>query len=182
MSIKPVIITVIALGIIGIITYVALNQYKARQDSPLAQIQTQITTKEDVHFHAGFQVYRDNELIDFSGMEHMTIVPCSTEDAEEHSEDDFIHLHGEVGDVVHIHGPGVIWADVFEHLDIPVQTHLIGYIDGEQISDVLLKPVEPYQSSVFFIDSTDDIQEKVDNRISRERIEEVEEQSEACGT
>ena len=41
----------------------------------------------EVHYHAGFQVYIDDELQDFSDVKFMHIEPCSEEEHEEETEE-----------------------------------------------------------------------------------------------
>ena len=37
---------------------------------------------EEVHYHAGFQVYIDNKLQDFAKLKYMSIKPCGIEEHE----------------------------------------------------------------------------------------------------
>jgi hypothetical protein len=139
----------------------------------------------DVHYHAGFQVYINGVKQDYSGIEFMHIKPCMTEGESKHDLSDPIeraHLHDDVGDVVHIHDDGVVWKMLYDYLKIgsPVR---IGYINGKEFPGFLAGKIEPYDSLIGFIgEKPANWQELVDQRVTRERIVEVEGKSENCGS
>lgn len=61
---------------------------------------------KEVHFHAGFLVYVDGKLQDFSGDIYMSPNVCRKPDVRLSSEEEQMekaHLHDGVGDVVHVH-------------------------------------------------------------------------------
>ena len=63
------------LGFAFLVTFVAVFM--------LAKSKGGILPGEEVHYHAGFQVYKDDKLVDFSDFKYMHIEPCSTGDHEE---------------------------------------------------------------------------------------------------
>lgn len=153
-----------------------------------------VTTKDQdehadgPHYHAGFQVYIDNELQDFSDLQYMKLAPCSDHHAEDLSPEqeqlEKAHLHDSNGDVVHLHRNNVTWRDLFINMEyeLPDRSR-VAYINGDLVSDdVLDHPVQAYDSLVIFIGTNNDVPEKLTHAVTRERIEEVEGLSEDCGT
>jgi hypothetical protein len=60
------------------------------------------------HTHADIAVWIDGERVDFSGDEHMS--------TEEHHLHDYLHLHDNIGHVLHQHKLGLKIADFFDSL------------------------------------------------------------------
>ena len=143
-------------------------------------------THEEIHYHAGFQVYKDNELVDFTDSKYMNFRPCS--EGEDHHdlspEEEQIekaHLHDNIGDVVHVHLDGAIWQDLFTNIDYELG-EIEGYLNGERVENVLELPIEEYDSVVIFEGDNADIDGKIENRIEKEWIIEVGNMSESCGS
>lgn len=141
--------------------------------------------EEEVHYHAGFQVYDANGQLDFSGFDYMNVNPCGDDgthdDEEEHTEEDYIHLHDLVGDIVHIHGPGQTWGMVFEHLELSPEGEVVAYNNTERVENPLNTPVEPYQSMIFLLDENASIDPTdQSNYLTKDYIIEVEEKGENC--
>ncbi len=66
-----------------------------------------------VHLHANFAVVLNDVPVDFSKPSYMTIQPCG-DTVHGASKKDLVHLHDQVGNVVHVHGAGVTWQDLFD--------------------------------------------------------------------
>lgn len=134
-----------------------------------------------VHYHAGFRVYLDNELQDFSSYQYMNFTPCSEHEQKKSVEEEQIekaHLHDSVGDVVHVHRKGATWGDLFKNLKVefPEGKEVVAFVDGKEIQAFMSESIEPYTSLIVSIG------EQSSSR-SGERIERshIEAKSELCG-
>lgn len=96
-------------GILAVVVLVAVSLSAANQPH--------VPHYNEVHIHADFAVYLDNERIDFSES-----VYHSDERAVRHP---FLHLHDGDGDVVHIHAKQQTLADFFESLGIHIDEHCL---------------------------------------------------------
>lgn len=140
---------------------------------------------EHVHYHAGFKVYVDNQLQDYSGYQYMNYTPCSEHDEKKSAEEEQMekaHLHENVGDVVHIHRSGAVWGDLFTNIkvNLPTDRKIVGYVDGKMVSEIMKKPIEAYTTAIILVGESD--ASRSGEVVSREHIEEVEKKSELCGT
>ncbi|GAB4027829.1 MAG: hypothetical protein Fur0011_6720 [Candidatus Microgenomates bacterium] len=140
---------------------------------------------DHVHYHAGFKVYIDNQLQDYSGYQYMNYTPCSQHDKKKSPEEEQMekaHLHDGVGDVVHVHREGAIWGDLFKNIkvNLPENKVIRGFVEGESVEDVMATPIVPYTTAIVLIGETD--ASRSAEVVSRQHIEEVEKQSELCGT
>lgn len=146
---------------------------------------------EGVHYHAGFQVYVDNELQDFSDLKYMNTQPCGTHEEEhatpEEEQMEKAHLHDNIGDVVHVHRPAAAWRDLFTNMGYEIDdTNLELYVNGDKVEYVQSKnlldhSITPYESVIFFVGENDDIAGKLAGAVTREHIEQTEQRSENCG-
>lgn len=80
------------------------------------------------HEHADFAMYLNGDLFDFSKDEFMSVTPCKVAQtqfgisvAHAHGGDrdtvkEFVHLHDNIGGVVHAHKEGIDWSDFFVSL------------------------------------------------------------------
>lgn len=149
-----------------------------------------ITKPEKAHYHAGFQVYVDGKLQDFSGIEYMNTVPCTDRHelgestSPEEIQKDKAHLHDEIGDVVHAHVTGGTWGDLFTNMkyDFPSGKEVQGYIDGKPIDDIRNYPIKPYDSVIILVGSNKPIETYQPNAVTKETIIEAENMSETCGS
>ena len=144
-----------------------------------------ITETEHVHYHAGFKVYIDNQLQDYSGYQFMNYTPCSLHNEKKSAEEEQIekaHLHENVGDVVHIHRRGAVWGDLFTNLkvNLPKEKAISAYIDGRGVDEIMNEPISPYTTAIILVGESD--ASRSAEMISREHIEEVEKRSELCGS
>lgn len=138
---------------------------------------------EEVHFHAGFQVYKDNKLQDYSGFEFMHLAPCGKDGHEmspDEEQQEKAHLHDNIGDVVHVHREGATWGDLFNNIKVEINPEIV-YVNGDEFSgDILTYPIKEYDSVVIFEGENTEIAAKVENRVRKERIEQAESASEGC--
>lgn len=140
---------------------------------------------ESVHYHAGFRVYIDDHLQDYSGYQFMNYTPCQEHDEKKSAEEEQLekaHLHDSVGDVVHVHRDGALWGDLFKNIGVffPEEKSVMGYIDGVERTEFLSEPIEPYTTLIVSVGETED--SRREEKIERGYIEEVEAKSELCGT
>ena len=141
---------------------------------------------EEVHFHAGFQVYKDNQLQDYSGLEYMHLEPCNKEGLEEeptpeHEQEERAHLHDNIGDVVHVHRGNVIWRDLFKNINVEIDPDTKAYINGREISDFLNHPIKAYDSLIVLEGETE-LSNKLETAVTKEHIIDAESASENCGS
>lgn len=171
---------IVSFGILGaviaavIATAVVMNKSDEHADTP--------------HYHAGFQVYVNDELQDFADLKYMKMEPCDTaKHGTEHTPEDEqlekAHLHDLNGDVMHAHRDGATWGDLFTNMEYDLPEGLIvAYINGQIVGgDILTQVIQPYDSLVMFIGSNTHIPDKVAQAVTVERIKQVEAQSEDCG-
>ncbi len=137
-----------------------------------------------LHYHAGFRIYIDDTLQDYSGYQYMNYTPCSEHDQKKSPEQEQLekaHLHDGVGEVVHVHRPGAVWGDLLRNskIELPDDKNLDGYIDGIKQENILSKPIEPYTTAVLLVGETNATRSA--ERVERSYIEAVEAKSELCG-
>ena len=139
---------------------------------------------EEVHYHAGFVVFKDGQKIDFSDSKYMYIKPCNVD--ENKKEDDKTiqmekaHLHDGVGDVVHIEADGATWGDLFTNINYTVDyASVSAFINGSKIDGIKNTPIKSYDSLVLFEGKPDET--KLNQNVSIDRIKEVERKSIECG-
>lgn len=142
-------------------------------------------SRREIHYHAGFQVYHDDTLKDFSLLEYMHIEPCTEEEHEaetpsaEEEQIEKAHLHDFVPDVVHVHREGSTWQDLFTNLGYPIDP-TAAYVNGEKVDNILNSPIRAYDSAVFFAGTNTDIEGKLQKAVNREHIEATEAEGESC--
>src|SRR3989338_3574701 len=112
-----------------------------------------LKTSKKIHYHAGFQVYKDDVLQDFSDIKYMTISPCTDKKTHEskNKELEKAHLHDQVGDVVHVEVERSIWGNLFKnlHYETAFKEKVKAYTNRRLISDPLSYSIKPYDSIVF---------------------------------
>lgn len=141
---------------------------------------------EEVHYHAGFRVYIDGRLQDYSAAKYMNIEPCTTgnQAVKEDDQAEKAHLHDGVGDVVHVHRNGAVWGDLFKNIHVRFDPgeKIVGYsADGLKIPNILSQPIKPYESVVIVVGDQSEAGEYIKNAVTIEHIKEVESKSETCG-
>lgn len=142
-------------------------------------------TEESIHDHAGFRVYIDDTLQDYSDYKYMNFVPCTAHDEKKSAKEEQIelaHLHDGVGDVVHVHRSGATWGDLLKNIGVvlPNEKELRGYIEGVENAEILEAPIKAYTTAILVVGSSTASHEK--ETISIERIKEIEAKSELCGS
>lgn len=174
------IIAVIMLAIFGFLTL---------KPNPKTQIKNEEEVKKDeVHYHAGFRVYKNNILEDYSGLEYMAVEPCTEnekgEDSEspEHEQIEKAHLHDGIGDVVHVERAGSVWRDLFTNMKVEITTDAISYLNGVETENFLDLPIKTYDSLVIFEGENTDMVEKLKAAVTKDHIIETEQRSENCGS
>ena len=144
-----------------------------------------LTTPQVIHFHAGFQVYVDGQLQDYSDQKYMSLLPCGKayndpklEQAEK------AHLHNQVGDVVHVHRVGATWADLFYNMHVSFgNKSIVGYVNKKQVPDILHQPIHPYDRAIILVGKRGNIQEYFKNQVTIAHILKIERGAfEDCGT
>lgn len=141
------------------------------------------TTLQKYDIHAGFQVYVDGKLQDFSDMKYMDVTPCESFFHRKSDQLEKAQLHDNVGNVVHVHRKDAVWGDLFKNIgwQIPADKEFVGYLNGTRTENLLEYPILPYDSVVFFSGKIDDMNRKLQGRVTDEMIKEVEKKSESCG-
>lgn len=137
------------------------------------------------HFHAGFRVYADGILQDYSDLKYMHIEPC-TKDAHRDEKKDGremkAHLHDGIGDVVHVHRNGAVWRDLFTniHVTFPAGEPIQGYIGGKPVADILAQPISAYESVVIVVGNSAGV--LTTEAVTVDHIRAAEKRSESCGS
>lgn len=146
---------------------------------------SQKSETEHIHYHAGFKVYIDNQIQDYSGYQYMNYTPCSVHDEKKSAAEEQIekaHLHEFVGDVVHVHRSGAVWGDLFKNLKVtlPKDKEITGFIDGKKVDEIMKSSIDPYTTMIILVGESD--ASRSAEVVPKNHIEEVEKQSELCGT
>ncbi len=141
---------------------------------------------ESIHYHAGFQVYVDNELQDFADLKYMKQDPCGAKHevtaSPELEQLEKAHLHDLNGDVVHVHRQSPSWGDLFTNMpyEFPDDTRIV-YVNGERLEgDILDYELKANDSVVIFVGTNNDIEGRLAEAVTIDRIREVEALSEDC--
>ncbi len=87
-------------------------------------------SKDPVHYHANFAVFISGEQVDFSKPSLMHIQPCTNDEKESSNPEDNVHLHDQVGNVVHLHADGINWHTFFSS----IQYDLLGKTNGKTMT------------------------------------------------
>lgn len=145
---------------------------------------------DEYHVHAGVRIYSDGELLDFSGGEYMHIEPCSIDEEEIGKEllvQDMVHLHSNIGDVLHIHSEAAQWRHVLEYLRIQNQEPNLSkvYVNGnlENSSEFMNRKIFNEESVVIVLGDPELLVEDeiLSNAVQKNIIIEYGELSESCG-
>lgn len=146
-----------------------------------------VQPEDEIHYHAGFQVYKDDVLQDFSGLQYMHLESCTEEEHKEEpsAEEEQLekaHLHDGIGDVIHVHRENVTWKDFFENIKVDINSEASAYINGKEVENFQDSPINTYDSLVIFEGQNTDTNEKLQKAVSKEHIIETESKSESCGS
>lgn len=140
-----------------------------------------------VHYHAGFQVYVDGKLQDFSDIKYMHVKPCTNHKEKEEHEDEQeekAHLHDGIRDVVHVHRDNATWRDLFIniHYSFNSSQSAESYVNGKRVLDILNQKINPYDSLVLLLGKHGNVKDYIKNKVTKEHIQKTEKRSESCGT
>jgi hypothetical protein len=143
-----------------------------------------ILKPEPIHIHAGIQVYKDENMIDFSDFHEM---PCTVNgkpvEGRRDEQQEKAHLHDQVGDVVHVHRKNAKWEDFFKNIKYPInENEVTAYVDGKKADNFLDREIVPYESVVIFIGKQENAENLLKNVVSKERIKQIEDKSENCSS
>jgi hypothetical protein len=145
---------------------------------------TKIFIPKEVHYHAGFAVFKDDRKVDFSGFEYMHVEPCTdvvdTHDSFSEIQQDKAHLHDFVGDVVHVHREGAKWRDLFRNIKYKLDyDQAKGFINNKEVENFETLPIKPYDSLVILIGENSS--NHLEDSVTQEYIKSKEKTSEDCG-
>lgn len=151
-------------------------------------VKEKVLPQPKVHYHAGFIVVKDNQLINFSDVKYQNFEPCKSNqnDKEPETPERFqlekAHLHDYVGDVVHVENKSSKWADLFTNLRYSINyQETTAFINGKQVSGFQSQQIKPYDSLVVFIDNTSNKDSYLAQAVTKQHIQEAEKKSENCG-
>ena len=179
---RNIIVIALSLIIVAIAGILIYKIYLIKHSAAKAEIK-----KDAIHYHAGFQVYKDGVLVDFSGLKYMHDKPCDlnetpVEEEHEDEQEEKAHLHDLIGDVVHVHRSGVVWKELFINLKYPIPENSEFYLSGEKMATGLNTPIKAYDSISIFINSDPLKEQHIASRVTKEHIIETEKRSENCGS
>lgn len=137
----------------------------------------------EIHYHAGFRVFVNGVLQDFSGPEYMALTPCSDTTIYENDQLEKAHLHDRIGYVVHSHREGGKWGDLFAniHYQFDPTKSVVAYLNGKQVTNVLEQTIRPYDSLIILVGRHGDIRQYLQQEVTQAEIKTVERKSEDCG-
>lgn len=145
-----------------------------------------ISQPKAIHFHAGFQVYIDGTLQDYSDQKYMSLLPCGKVYADPALEQaEKAHLHDQIGDVVHVHRSGATWGDLFHNMRVSFDPKkpILGYVNGKPLSNILQQPIHPYDIAIILVGTHGNVQDYLKHQVTIAQIMKIEKGSyEDCGT
>lgn len=143
--------------------------------------QKKSSMEEDVHFHAGFHIYTDNRLMEFSDTKYMHVNPC-TEDDTNHvdTSEERAHLHNNIGDVVHVHSSRATWGDLLKTLRFSSNEYRTFYLNGKLAPSLENTFIHEYDQMLLLVGENENIQEKIDTLPDENRIRQAEQLTESC--
>jgi len=149
-----------------------------------ALTRTQAPTDEEIHIHAAFQLYLNDQLIDFSDFKYMHIKNCTLDGSatEEDPQIEKAHLHDNIGDVVHVHREQATWGDLFFNIKYTLPKEITAYVNEVKVADILNMEIEPYDQILIYSGTISDLETKLKSLPSIDYVKEIETRSESCGT
>lgn len=110
------------------------------------------------HYHANFAVFIMGVQENFSKPSLMTIQPCTDEVHHSDNPLENVHLHDQVGNVVHLHMDGITWKQFFESINFNLEQEvqknqstpsglIISYYSNEEKKDhsILDQVIQPQE-------------------------------------
>ena len=144
-----------------------------------------LTTPKIIHFHAGFQVYVNNVIQNYSDQKYMSLLPCGkVYNSPQLEQQERAHLHDQVGDVVHVHRVGATWADLFKNMHVSFGNEpIVGYIRGKKVNNIMTQPIHPYDQAIILVGKHGPISNYLKNQVTIAHILKIERGAfEDCGT
>lgn len=143
------------------------------------------TAIKEIHYHAGFLIYVDGSLQDFSSDKYMNQNVCRKPEAKLSPKEELLekaHLRDGVGDVVHVHRQGGVWGDLFRNINFPLPKNKVisGYQNNRPLYDILNQQIKPYESIIIIVGNNKNI--NLQKYVSLKHIKEVENRTESCGS
>jgi hypothetical protein len=138
------------------------------------------TPHEAVHIHAGFKIFLNNQLQDYSDDKYMNYSMCG----EDGSYDDGYrtHLHNGIGDVLHVHIGGTTWRHFLEELGFDFKSNpTVAVLNGENVGDYLDRQIQDLDSIVIVAGDYTDFDQMTMNAVAKDWIVEVSHMPELCG-
>ncbi len=85
------------------------------------------------HYHANFMIYVDGQPLDLSGDRYMEeVASCYAESGGNIAPVHRAHMHEGMGNVVHVHHPGVTWGHFFANIGFAVGTDYL-FTDSDRL-------------------------------------------------
>lgn len=139
----------------------------------------------ELHYHAGFEIYKDGTRMDFTALEFMNVKPCADDEKSDHADTQpEVHLHDGIGDIVHVHGKVATWNDLFLKLHLDAAT-ASAFINNKPISHVGNAKIQSYDQAVIFVNTPKNQKELISKSMARipvSYIKNIENKSENCST
>lgn len=88
------------------------------------------------HHHANFAVFINGQQVDFSSPRLMSIQPCTDDQHISSDPLDNVHLHDQVGNVVHVHAERITWNHLFESIKFDIDKSMQSTASGVLITSV----------------------------------------------
>lgn len=80
--------------------------------------------EEHTHFHANFGIFINGGRLDFSNAKYMEEVSsCTVSGALQPKQR--VHLHNNIGDVIHVHNEGVTWGHFFNNINFTINDKVL---------------------------------------------------------
>ncbi|MDQ6984906.1 MAG: hypothetical protein Q9M91_05150 [Candidatus Dojkabacteria bacterium] len=168
---------VLLIGVISVSAFSYFNNNSNNNESDHSD------SDEGFHLHAGFLVYKDGELVDFSGEDYMQIATCNTPGYKPTTIKEKVHLHDNVGIVTHVHSEDVSWSNLFESLEYHITPSEItaAFVNNQPVENILdLKPSNN-DSIIIVIGELEDLDSITEQSVPVEFIEEIASRVESCG-
>lgn len=96
-----------------------------------------------VHYHANFLVLKDGVIQDYSDDTYMEFEPCALDEKHGFFEKEKrVHLHNNVGSVVHVHSPSIRWDELFSIIGIDgaSATYVVNGKKVENLDEAVIQP------------------------------------------
>lgn len=132
-----------------------------------------------VHYHANFAVFIDGKQADFTSPSLMHIKPCTNDEHESSDPKENVHLHDQVGNVVHVHANGISWQIFFSTIkfNLPEKANekiMSVYSAGKQVSQGYLdEEIKPQDQLLIHIASKSAVQSISDDPLLQKEEEAV---------